>query len=189
MTYQTVRKIYPAADLPFLSVTSDELLSGDYDDEIRSRVYKVIRTEAPITQWLLIKRVINSFDLYKAGSRIRVYMEDILGKMKLNDTRDRTGTVYWQEKQKPAEYNIYRLFGAYDLTCRDVQYIPDAEIANAAASVAEAEILAYEDLARKTAVLLGYTRMGSNVTAGMKRGIDYALKTKRLKIKDGKYIN
>lgn len=189
MTYKTVQKIYSASDLPFLSLTSDELLSGQYDAEIESRIRRVIDTEAPITQWLLIKRVINSFDLYKAGSRIRVYMEELLGRMKLNDTRDRTGTVYWKNRQKPADYNIYRLFGSYDLTCRDVQYVPDAEIANAAASVCEKESLDYEGLSRKTAALLGYTRMGSNVTAGMKRGIDHAVKTKRLRIRSGKYEN
>ena len=92
-------------------------------------------------------------------------------------------------KQKPADYNVYRLFGAYDLTCRDVLYVPDIEIANAAASIAAKEALAYEDLARQTAALMGYTRMGTNVAAGMKRGIAYAVKTKRISVKSGKYVN
>ena len=50
-----------------------------------------------------------------------------------------------------------------------------------AASVLEGETLDYAALARKTALKLGYTRMGSNVTEGMKRGIACALKTKRIR--------
>lgn len=189
MSYRTVSKTYAISDLPFTSVNSDELLSGELNAEIEKRIKAVIRDEAPIHEWLLIKRVINSFDLYKAGSRIKTHMDAIMKEMKLNALTDKSGTVYWKAKQKPADYNVYRLFGAYDLTCRDVLYVPDIEIANAAASIAAKEALAYEDLARQTAALMGYTRMGTNVAAGMKRGIAYAVKTKRISVKSGKYVN
>lgn len=189
MTYQTVRQVYSAADLPFTQCDSLDFVSGDYDREIAKRIVKVIREEAPITEWLLIKRVINSFGIYKAGSKIKAHMEKLLMNMRLNDTRDKTGTVYWKEKQKPSSYNVYRVFGAYDETVRDVQYVPDAEIANAAASVLEEENLTYEDLARKTAFLLGYTRMGTNVTAGMKRGIECAVKMKKIRQQSCEYEN
>lgn len=187
--FRTVQKIYTAADLPFTAVTSEEFLSGELTGEIRKRIQTVIRTEAPITEWLLIKRVINSFGIYKAGARIRPEMEAVLAGMKLNVRTDKTGSVYWKAKQNPDTWNEYRLFGDYDLTCRDVQYVPDAEIANAAAGTAEKQVLEYKDLARQTAELLGYTRMGSNVTDGMKRGIDLAVKTGRLAKKAGKYSN
>jgi hypothetical protein len=38
-----------------------------------------------------------------------------------------------------------------------------------------------DDLIRTTASFLGYTRMGSNVRAGMDRGLKYALKQKKIK--------
>lgn len=189
MGYRTVSEIYEICDLPFTSLSSDQLLSGEYDDEIARRIKAVIAAESPVTEWLLIKRVINSFDLYKAGARIKAHMDEILGRMKLNAVNDQSGTVYWKPRQKPDSYNIYRLFGSYDLTCRDVLYVPDIEIANAAAFIASKQRLAYEDLARQTAALLGYTRMGSNVSAGMKRGITCAVKTKRIAVKGGKYTN
>ncbi len=189
MSYRTVSKTYAICDLPFTSVSSDELLTGDFNAEIEKRIKAVIQTEAPIHEWLLIKRVINSFDLYKAGTRIKAHMDGILAGMKLNAVNDKSGKVFWKSKQKPADYNVYRLFGAYDQTCRDVLYVPDIEIANAAASIAAKESLAYEDLARQTAALLGYTRMGTNVVSGMKRGIAYAVKTKRIAVKSGKYVN
>ena len=185
--FWTVQKIYAAADLPFTAVTSDEFLSGELTAEIRKRIQAVIKEEAPVTEWLLIKRVINSFGIYKAGARIRPEMEAILAGMKLNVQTDQTGRVYWKARQNPATWNEYRLFGDYDLTCRDVQLLPDAEIANAAAAVAAKQSLEYSELARQTAELLGYTRMGSNVTAGMKRGIDLALKTRRISKKGRMY--
>lgn len=189
MGYKTVCETYEICDLPFTSVTSEELLSGEFDTEIRKRIKAVVAREAPICEWLLIKRVINSFDLYKAGARIKAHMDEILHSMKLNVIADQSGPVYWKTAMKPVSYSTYRLFGAYDLTCRDVLYVPDVEIANAAAFVASKEGLDYENLARKTAALLGYTRMGTNVSAGMKRGIAYAVKTKRILIRKGQYTN
>lgn len=187
--FSTTHRVYTAADLPFSEVTSEDFLSGDLNQEIEKRIRTVIRTEAPVCEWLLIKRVINSFGIYKAGARIRPQMEAILSVMNLNVHTDGTGRVYWKAKQDPKTYNEFRLFGDYDLTCRDVQCVPDAEIANAAACMAAQGGFEYKDLARETAALLGYTRMGSNVTAGMKRGIDTALKTGRLKKKAGRYGN
>lgn len=174
-------KVYEAADLPFTEVSSADFLSGSSTAEIRKRIKAVINTEAPVTEWLLIKRVINSFGIYKAGSQIRPEMEAVISSMKLNCTQDGTGRVYWKPKQNPEAYSEYRIGGKYDVTCRDVQYICDIEIANAAASVLEEEALDYAALAKKTALKLGYTRMGSNVTEGMKRGIACALKTKRIR--------
>ena len=91
MSYRTVSKTYAISDLPFTSVSSDELLSGELNAEIEKRIKAVIRDEAPIHEWLLIKRVINSFDLYKAGSRIKTHMDAILKEMKLNALTDKSG--------------------------------------------------------------------------------------------------
>jgi hypothetical protein len=179
---------YSAADLPYTAVTSEEFLDGSLTAEIKKRIKAVIQEEAPVCEWLLIKRVINSFGIYKAGARIKPEMEAILSMMKLNVQTDKTGRVYWKSTQSPEKYSGFRLFGDYDLTCRDVQYVPDAEIANAAAYICAGKTLSYDDLARQTAALLGYTRMGSNVVQGMKRGIAYAVKTKRISSKSGQYI-
>ena len=187
MAAQVVQKVYEAADLPYSAVSSEEFLSGNLTKEIRKRIRDVIACEAPVCEWLLIKRVINSFGIYKAGSQIRPEMEAVLAGMKLNIQNDDTGRVYWHMGENPKKYAEYRIGGKYDITCRDVQYIPDAEIANAMISVLQEGSMEYADLAKKTALLLGYTRMGTNVRAGMKRGEAYAVREKKIRKKSGTY--
>ena len=172
---------YTAADLPNTTVDSGRFTELVSVPEIRKRIKAVINEEAPVTEWLLIKRVINSFQVYKAGGKIRPFMEEILRGMKLKTSEDETGTVYWKSSQNPKTWNKVRTFGRYEETCRDVTLVPTVEIANALEFILQREAMEADDLIRTTAAFLGYTRMGSNVRAGMERGLKYALKQKKIR--------
>ena len=172
---------YAAADLPSTKVDSQKFTELVSIPEVKERIKAVIITEAPVTEWLLIKRVINSFQVYKAGGRIRPFMEEILKNMKLKTTEDETGTVYWKSSQNPKTWNKVRTFGKYEETCRDVTLVPTVEIANALEFILQRDALDHDDLIRTTAAFLGYTRMGSNVRAGMERGLKYAIKNKKIR--------
>ena len=160
------KKTYQVADLPFTAVSSRDFVKEPPAEEIRKRIRQVIRKEAPITEWLLIKRVINSFDIWKAGSSVQVCMKDILDSMDLPRTAEYTGPVYWKKQEDAGSYADYRLFGKDDLACRDVMQVPTAEMANAVAAVLAAEgILPYDQLVKKTAETTGYSRMVSHLSA------------------------
>ncbi len=162
---------YTAADLPSTAVDSGRFTELVSVPEVKARIKTVIREEGPITEWLLIKRVINSFQVYKAGGKIRPFMEEILRGMKLKISEDETGTVYWNSSQNPKTWNKVRTFGKYEETCRDVTLVPTVEIANAFEYILQREAMDQDELIRTTAAFLGYTRMGSNVRAGMERGL------------------
>lgn len=172
---------YTAADLPSTAIDSGRFTELVSVPEVKERIRAVIIEEGPITEWLLIKRVINSFQVYKSGGRIRPFMEGILRSMKLKTTEDETGTVYWNASQNPKTWNMVRTFGRYEETCRDVTLVPTVEIANALEFILQRDAMNMDDLIRTTASFLGYTRMGSNVRAGMDRGLKYALKQKKIK--------
>ncbi|MBE6128125.1 MAG: DUF3320 domain-containing protein [Erysipelotrichaceae bacterium] len=180
-TDMVTNSTYAAADLPSTKVDSQKFTELVSIPEVKERIKAVIITEAPITEWLLIKRVINSFQVYKAGGRIRPFMEEILKNMKLKTTEDETGTVYWKSSQNPKTWNKVRTFGKYEETCRDVTLVPTVEIANALEFILQRDALDHDDLIRTTAAFLGYTRMGSNVRAGMERGLKYAIKNKKIR--------
>ena len=108
-------------------------------------------------------------------------MEEILKNMKLKTTEDETGTVYWKSSQNPKTWNKVRTFGKYEETCRDVTLVPTVEIANALEFILQRDALDHADLIRTTAAFLGYTRMGSNVKAGMEPGLKYAVKNKKIR--------
>ena len=180
-------KQYEAADLPIAKADPRNFTEEVSIPEIQKRIRTVIKTEAPITEWLLIKRVINSFQVYKAGAKIRPFMQEILDDMDLNYTEDETGMVYWSDRQDPENYNIVRIFGKYEETCRDVTLVPDAEIANALIYNLQAEDLDLVDLFRNTANFLGYTRMGTNVRLGLERGLQYAKREKKIRVEKGEH--
>ena len=104
MTMITI-STYEAADLPVTKIDSQNFTELVSIPDVKKRVKAVISTEAPITEWLLIKRVINSFQVYKSGSKIRPFMTQILKDMKLKVTEDETGNVYWSAKTNPKNYN------------------------------------------------------------------------------------
>ena len=143
----------------------------------------VIEEEAPVTEWLLIKRVINSFNIWKAGSSIRTYMERILSGMDLDKTLDDDAVIYWKVVQDPASYSLYRLFGRDELACRDALQVPAAEFANAMLAVLKKQsVMTADELKRETAQLMGYTRMGSNVSDKVNQALKLNVKYKRIKI-------
>lgn len=173
--------VYEAADLPVAKADPDRFAEDVSVPELKKRIKAVITTEGPITEWLLIKRVINSFQVYKAGSRIRPFMTEVLQNMKLKVTEDETGRIYWHSRQNPDAWNRVRTFGSYEETCRDVTQVPTAEIANALVFILQRGPMDQSTLLRTTASFLGYSRMGSNVREGMARGLKLAIRQKRIR--------
>ena len=176
---------YAVTKLPVTRTTSKLFLEMPNDEEIKKRIVAVIKEEAPITEWLLIKRVINSFGIQKAGVHIRTKMFDVLDNMKLKIEEEYDQQIYWRSSQVPQNYRIYRTFTNDDESHRDVTNVPIIEISNAIAeTLEENERMDYESLVRETACKLGYTRLGKNVTQAMKRGVQMACERYPIK-KDG----
>ncbi|MBR2066730.1 MAG: DUF3320 domain-containing protein [Solobacterium sp.] len=169
-------KEYKVTDLPYTKVEASAFVRDENEKEIRKRIEKVIETEAPISEWLLIKRVINSFGIMKAGIHVRNKMFKILDNMELKTSDDYDKQIYWRNDQREARYKTYRI-AKQEEAIRDITQVPTCEIASAVYAICQEknESYSYDELARLTAQLLGYTRMGSNVKLAMKRGIAYAV--------------
>ena len=169
-------KTYEVTKLPITKVDSNSFLKEGNEKEIEARILDVIEIEAPITEWLLIKRVINSFGVYKAGIHVRKKMFDILDGMDLKSTEEYDNKIYWKESIRPSRYKTFRVPGRSEESARDITNIAVSELSNCVYQVlVEEGELEYEELARLTALRLGYTRMGSNVRLGMKRAIEMAV--------------
>ncbi len=181
------KSTYRPAVLKTASVSTDEFLSGALDREIRTRIKAVVDTEAPVSERLLIKRVINSFGIQKAGVNVRDVMMTNISALKLKTTADKDIVTYWKNGQTPEMWNVFRV-PASEEEKRDVLDVAKEEIAAAAASLIRGKKdVPYGDLARETAQLLGYTRMGNNVVDMIKKGIDTAVKRGYLKKKGSLY--
>jgi hypothetical protein len=165
---------YKAAKLSVESVPAELFTEGAYEKGIRAKIQAVINAEAPISHALLTKRVVQSYGIARAGSRIQSHMNGILGKMKLKITTQGDMTFYWQKDQDPQVHIGYRVNGEGEHH-RDVRDVPVQEIANAVYVVLYEQVsMGLEDLLRETAGKLGYTRLGTNVLSAMELGIRYA---------------
>ena len=117
-------ELYEVTDLPLTRIDSSSFLKDRNENEIKKRIKRIIEQEAPITEWLLIKRLINSFGIQKAGTHIRKKMFDILDDMELNKNEEYDKTIYWKDSQRPTRYKRYRLPGGNEESARDVNNVP-----------------------------------------------------------------
>lgn len=165
---------YRATTVPVRSLSADEFIELRNERNIRSKVELVIKTEAPLSLSLLTKRVVQSYGITRAGSRIQGHFNTILRKMDLRVTTQEDVVFYWSKDQDPEDYVGFRICGDGE-NRRDVRDVPVQEVANAVYTVLyEQGSMGQEDLLRETAKKLGYTRLGGNVLSVLALGIRYA---------------
>lgn len=175
-----VTVVYQAAFLPNQTLTPEEFLLPQHTRQIQSLILRILDAEAPITEALLTRRLMQSFGISRAGSRLQARTFELLSIMGIFYTIQNKQKVYWKEGQTPDSYLRFRSTGIEE-NKRDAKDIPFHETANAACTVLEEQIgLPREDLIRETAKLLGYVRMGNFVVAAMSDGINYAMTQNRI---------
>ncbi len=166
--------MYQAANLTNKTLTAEEFTEPKHLKDIQKRITTVINAEAPISESLLIKRVVQSCGISRAGSRIQNHMSDILIKMSLKSDEASHMRFYWREDQDPNTYLGFRV-SADGENRRDVREVAVQETANALYTVLYEQIsMGQDDLLRETAKKLGYTRLGGNVLSVLEEGIRYA---------------
>jgi very-short-patch-repair endonuclease len=153
---------------------------------IRKAIQEAIAIEGPIASDLLVRRVAASWGFARAGSRIRGHIEAHLRHVNALRTRSNDTVFFWPIEFKEKPYEVYRVPPTGQTSERGAEEIPPEEIANAAASLLESHIsIPLPDLARETARVLGFHRLGSKVDAAMQRGIEHLAKGDRATIEGG----
>ena len=146
--------------------------------ELQARFRQVLRQEAPISEGLLTRRVLQSLGISRAGSRMQSYTSSVLQDMNVTSTAQDGQRFYWSDGQSPEAYRAFRTGNAGVRGARD---IPAQEAANAACRVLEEQIgLPQEELVRETARLLGFPRAGTAVHAMAEAGVRWALEAGRI---------
>jgi hypothetical protein len=156
-------------------VSAEDILLPKYAAGIRKKLETVVSKEAPIAKALLIRRVVQSYGITRAGSRIQSYLDKMIDSLNLTNTQQEDQIFYWTAEQNPDTYFTYRPSAAEE-DRRDAKEIPVQEAAGAICQALEDQIsLSEEDLIREAAKLMGYTRLGSSVTYLFSNAIRYAV--------------
>jgi DNA polymerase III psi subunit len=178
---KAVQKKYIPCLIKGRKVLSADYVNGEFQLESRERIRKIVEAEAPISIDLLIKRLINSFGISKAGSRIRPVAVRYIEALKVKTIDEENGIFCWRSDQDPMDYFEYRMAGMEKETKRDITDISCVELANAVMAVlSEGKGLNDEELIRASANRMGYIRLGTNVRKKFREAIDYAVKTNRI---------
>ena len=165
---------YTPARLTQSRLEAEDFLLPRYAAGIRKKVLLTLEKEAPVSASLLTRRVVGSYGISRAGSRIQSYMEGIYRSLGLRSTAQGDQTFYWNPDQDPEEYQSFRR-GDSEQTRREAREIPVQEAAGAAMEALRQQLsLSQEDLLREGAKLLGYPRMGQAISALMAEGVRYA---------------
>ena len=167
---------YRAAELPPRTLSADEFLQPQHRRLIADALKQVVAQEGPISESLLIRRVVQSFGIARSGSRLQGYIQSLLSQMPLTTTAQQEQTFYWPKAQSPERYTGFRSCDEANYK-RDAKELPVQEIANAAAAVLRQQIgLPADDLVRETARLMGYTRMGAALRQVIADGISHGIR-------------
>ena len=169
---------YEITKLTYNTVTPDELMTQKHSDSLRKKLRKVIETEAPINKELVIRRVMDSFDIIRSTPKLHRYIDDVVAAMTYpKTTQSEEMQIIWSDTVKPTGYAAYRPNGTGDNN-REVTDVPYAEAANAVLAILYDEVsLPKADLVKESAKLMNY-RMGSNVSAVFTAAVDLVIEKK-----------
>lgn len=130
--------------------------------QIKSMLQSLVATEAPITNGLICKRVVKALGLTRVSPRIQAIVDELIRRIDVySEINGATGgTVYWRTAGQASDFKIFRTNSA-----REIADIPLVEIANAMRYVIDQQIaIDKESLKRLTSNMLGFTRMGTNIS-------------------------
>ena len=111
---------YRAAELPPRTLSADEFLQPQHRRLIADALKQVVAQEGPISESLLIRRVVQSFGIARSGSRLQGYIQSLLSQMPLTTTAQQEQTFYWPKAQSPERYTGFR-------SCDEANYKRDAK--------------------------------------------------------------
>ena len=170
------------ANLPVRVADSALFSQGYYTSSVESDIRKVVDAEAPISRRLLVKRLLASYSISRNGIRINAYLTEMFEDMGLvtSGTED---IFVWRDNEQKENYSGYRL--ASD---REALDIAPEEVAQAVVQVLKEQFaIGEEGLIREAARSFGYAVVRENITASMRRGIEYAMSQGMIILDDGRY--
>ncbi len=180
--------VYCGAELPPLQLTLEEYLSPKHEEEILERIHTAVEIEAPVSEALLTKRVLESCGILRGSGKVRTRNNALYRKLGLSVTQQEGGRILWRAGQIPDDYTGFRRTGE-GLHKREAKDVPQQEAANGVCAVLEGtEGMDKAELLKETGKMLGYSRLGVSVLAAMERGVEYAQRQGRIQVDKADFV-
>jgi hypothetical protein len=177
---------YVAASVPAGRRPADQMYEARYADEVAKIISVVLAKEAPVHLDLLARRVGAYFGIGRLTEKLTHRVKELIGDQGvLGKGVDKD--VVWRADQDREALPGVRVAGDAAETKRDIEEVPVAELASAAAIVLHRTAGgAVDDLIRDTARLLGFARVTDRISKRVKVGLDTLAKRGGCTIEKGK---
>ena len=163
---------YIPAKLRKRNIGYESFLKHDHTAETIRRIESVIEQEAPISERLLRKRVLNSMGIFRSGATVSLAMDGVLETMDLCWEEEEGERFFWQDERQKKTYAKVRISPPDDADKRDILDISVREAACALVlTLRDGCGDTEEELIRAAANLMGYTRIGTNVRRKMAQAL------------------
>ena len=170
-------RLYELANLPYAEMKADEFINL-HDSYILGHCRSVLEVEAPIAESLLVKRILASFGITRASSRVSSKVITAVRSLNVSPIRELSSYVYYNGL--PEDYKVFRISESKEAK-RDAKELPMIEVMNAAQTVLEQQYgLPENDLIKETAKLLGYARLGSYVEVVVREGVNRLIQSGKI---------
>ena len=152
---------YKKTNLKELHLVTEDLENNL--DLLKERFNAVLYSEAPISEGLLERRVIQSVGMKKIGRIIQELLDEFVPTLGFKYTTYKGVKFYWKDEENPKECELIRKTMSGD-NRRDAKDVPIEEAINAIKlAKANNPTLSKDDTIREAAKSMGYTRLGSVV--------------------------
>ena len=132
--------------------------------------------------------MLGAWGIGRAGSRIVAHLDSIISGMSIRQTQHGKQSILWHSTQHPNTYRHYRV-AAEESDKRDAEDLPPEEIAVAVKEIVSRQLsLPRAEAIRECARIFGYARMGSKVEEAMGTGVDWAVKSRLVEVREGRIV-
>ena len=171
---------YRKAELKVRNSDIDTLVSGVLDSEINSRIKTILMVEAPISEPMLTRRLLQSFGITRSGARLQAKLTATYRTLDAIVTQSEGISFYWLPTSSPETYLQIRTEDESGWH-REIKDIPVEEIACAVChTLREQFSLFTADLIVESAKLLGFTRPGAAAVKSINEAIKLAMDNGRI---------
>jgi hypothetical protein len=162
---------YVSADIIGLQkADSESIYFSENRNLLKNQITEIIETEAPISQNMLFKKVLKLWNTSRVGTKLSVYLDEILNSIPHVTTTETYLKFYWTEAVKPENLSNYR---DNSVEKRAIDDIAVEEISIVMMEIMRSNLSVNQDeLIRVTAKQFGFLKVGSQIEMVMKFCID-----------------
>lgn len=181
------RPYVAAALLPVRGGTSETIYEYQSRHRIETQLKEVVDMEAPISKSLLYKRILQAWNISRAGARLDFHLDSIINDMGLKYV-DHHQRFYMATDVSLANMKL-DYYRANDVVKRDMSDIAPEELALAVMEAVHHNLsIEEEELLRYVARVFGFTKVGRQIDEFLRYAVDLAEREGKVKREHGRVM-